>query len=204
MLGNPYLNLISKNREYRFGIISSTQVVKFQTLSFFWGGLIFIVMKLIATLQSLILENKLIDRFTSNNGQIIDIEANLHSQQGQGTYSNLQRVSSDEILDSFNDIREIVVKQANKISQICDKDNKGCGILVRDNLLGFDYHFWIDKKKSDKLILILNTSIRHPKKLFNREKHNVVIIDDDGDYNILESFTNTKINGKFIQYYLFD
>jgi hypothetical protein len=161
-------------------------------------------MKLIETLQSLILENKLVHRFTSQDGQIIDIEANLHSQQGQGTYSNLQRVSSDEILESFEDIKEIVIKQANKISEICNKYNKECGILVRDNLLGFDYHFWIDKSKNNKLILIINTSIRHPKKLFNREKHNVIIIDDDGDYNILESFTNTKINGKFIQYYLFD
>ena len=62
-------------------------------------------MKLIATLQSLILENKLVHRFTSQDGQIIDIEANLHSQQGQGTYSNLQRVSSDEILESCEYIK---------------------------------------------------------------------------------------------------
>lgn len=161
-------------------------------------------MKLLSTLKNLLLEYRLIDRFTSIDGQKVDIEANLHSYVSQGGLSNLQRVSFEEIIDSLSDIRDIVIKQSNKISENCTRANKECGLIIRDNLLGFDYHLWIKKKKNGKLILIINTSIRHPNKLFNKEKNNVIIIDKEGDHAIIESFTNTKINGKFIQYFLFD
>lgn len=173
----------------------------------FSGGFdIYNSMKLLESLKSLLLEHKLIHRFEYQNGdkfQTIDVEANPHSREGQGGY-HLQRVPYDEILDSLQDIEPIVGKQINKILGWCDSYDKECAIIVRDNFLEFDYHMWIDKVRDDKIILTVNTSIRHPRKLFNPHKNNVIIIDEDGDHNIIESFTNTKINGKFIQYYLFD
>ena len=203
-VGKSLKNPTSKNRGYRFGFkILNPGGEKLIPPELIWGGLVFIHMKLLESLKSLLLEYKLLSRFTSSTGQIVDIEANLHSEVGQG-YSNIQRVSYDEILESFEDIKEIVVKQSNKIYKTCDRSKKECGIIIRDNLLGFDYHLWIRKTGSEKLILIINTSIRHPKKLFNSNKNNVIVVDELGDHSIIESFTNTKINGKFIQYYLFD
>ena len=160
-------------------------------------------MRLIETLKTLILEHKLIKRFMSDSGQMVYVEANPHSREGQGKF-NLQRVDYDEILDSFEDIKDVVVSQANKIIKNCNKSNKECALIVRDNLLGFDYHFWIERADDKKMVLIVNTSIRHPRKLFNPHKSNIIIVDNEGSHTIIESFTNTKINGKFIQYYLFD
>jgi hypothetical protein len=52
--------------------------------------------------------------------------------------------------------------------------------------------------------MTVNTSIIHPKKLFNKEKHNIIIIEKDGSQRIVESMQGVKINGKYIQFYLFD
>lgn len=163
-------------------------------------------MKLLETLKTLLLEHKLIHRFEYQNGyklQTIDVEANPHSREGQGGY-HLQRVDYDEILESLQDIEPVIGKQINKILGWCDSYDKQCAIIVRDNFLEFDYHMWIDKVRDDKIVLTVNTSIRHPRHLFNPHKNNIIIVDEDGDNTIIESFTNTKINGKFIQYYLFD
>lgn len=159
-------------------------------------------MKLITTLKTLLLEYKLVNRFKSVSGQIVDIESNTHSKIGQGFSSNLQRIGEDEIIESFEDVKEIAVDLSNKILNKCDRSKKECGLLIRDNMLGFDYHFWLRHKGDNKLVMIINTSIRHPKKLFNTEKHNIIVIDKDGGHTILESFNNLKINGKIIQFYL--
>ena len=161
-------------------------------------------MKLISTLKTLLLEYKLVDRFISKNGQIVDIESNIHSKIGQGFSSNLQRIGEDEVMESFEDIKDIVVDLANQILNKCDVFKKECGLLIRDNMLGFDYHFWLRHKRNNKLVLIINTSIRHPKKLFNTEKHNMLVIDKDSSYTILESFNNIRVNGKVIQYLILE
>jgi hypothetical protein len=161
-------------------------------------------MKLISTLKSIILEYKLVDRFTSMGGQSVDVEVNYHALISQKTQSTFSRVSIEEILESLSDVREIIVKQSNKILDSCDSKNKDCGLIVRDNSLGFDYHMWLKKTNSGKLKLIINTSIYHPKKLFNTDKSNIIVVDKEGNYNIIESFVSVKVNDKIIQYFLFD
>lgn len=161
-------------------------------------------MELISVLKDLILEYKLVDRFKDYEGNTVDVEATAHSFISQDSRSVLTRVPTDEVLESMTDIRDILVRQSKKILEKCDRYNKECGILVRDNMLKMDYQLWIDETENGKMKLVINTSIRHPRKLFNKEKHNVIVIDEMGSQRIIESFTNIKINNKFIQYYLFD
>jgi hypothetical protein len=71
-------------------------------------------------------------------------------------------------------------------------------------MLGFDYQFWLRRRGENTLVMTINTSIIHPKKLFNKEKHNIIIIEKDGSQRLVESMQGVKINGKYIQFYLFD
>ena len=161
-------------------------------------------MKLISLVKTLILEQlTLVSRFKSPNGQMVDILSNLHSKTSQGSQSDFARITEEEIMESFEDIKDIAVNQSNKIlNRPCI--DKGCGLLVRDYMLGFDYQFWLRRRGENTLVMTVNTSIIHPKKLFNKEKHNIIIIEKDGSHTIVESMQGIKINGKYIQFYLFD
>lgn len=161
-------------------------------------------MKLISLVKTLILEQlTLVSRFKSPNGQMVDILSNLHSKTSQGSQSDFARITEEEIMESFEDIKDIAVNQSNKIlNRPCI--DKGCGLLVRDYMLGFDYQFWLRRRGENTLVMTVNTSIIHPKKLFNKEKHNIIIIEKDGSQRIVESMQGVKINGKYIQFYLFD
>lgn len=134
---------------------------------------------------------------------MVDILSNLHSKTSQGSQSDFARITEEEIMESFEDIKDIAVNQSNKIlNRPCI--DKGCGLLVRDYMLGFDYQFWLRTRGENTLVMTVNTSIIHPKKLFNKEKHNIIIIEKDGSQRIVESMQGVKINGKYIQFYLFD
>ena len=161
-------------------------------------------MKLISLVKTLILEQlTLVSRFKSPNGQMVDILSNLHSKTSQGSKSELARITEEEIMESFEDIKDIAVNQSNKIlNRPCI--GKDCGLLVRDYMLGFDYQFWLRRRGENTLVMTVNTSIIHPKKLFNKEKHNIIIIEKDGSHTIVESMQGVKINGKYVQFYLFD
>ena len=163
-------------------------------------------MKLLSLVKTIILEQiTLVGRFKSSNGQMVDILSNLHSKTGQGSKSELARITEEEVMESFNDIKDIAVNQANKIlDKPCNYKEKECGLLIRDYMLGFDYQFWLRRRGENTLVMTVNTSIIHPKKLFNKEKHNIIIIEKDGSHTIVESMQGVKINGKFIQFFLFD
>ena len=161
-------------------------------------------MKLLSLIKTIILEQiTLVGRFESSNGQMVDILSNLHSKTSQGSKSEFARITEEDVMESFDDIRDIAVNQSNKIlNKPCI--GKGCGLLVRDYMLGFDYQFWLRRRGENTLVMTLNTSIIHPKKLFNKEKHNIIIIEKDGSHTIVESMQGVRINGKFVQFYLFD
>jgi len=167
-------------------------------------------MKLFDTLKVIIIEqsSNFLKKYIAPSGQSVNLIYNKHSQDNQGKLE-FQRIFNDEVVYSLEEIKDIVFRQANKILDKCNPNPKlkECGLIIRDNIDGFDYHFWLDRKKNGNLILILNTSIRHPGKLFNKTNHNVIIVDPSGEIRIKESyiknFTFEEINGKIVYYYKF-
>jgi hypothetical protein len=114
--------------------------------------------------------------------------------------STFGRVPKEEILESLTDIIELVVTQSLVVLDTCEKR---CGLLVSDFSMGFDYQLWV-LLKNDKLELKINTSIKHPKQLFN-DKHKTrrVIVTRDGDTVIKESFEHyrsIRIKNKIVYY----
>lgn len=167
-------------------------------------------MKLVETLKDIIVEqfSTLLKKYISSSGQKVKVVYNKHSQDNQGKLE-FQRIFNDEVVNSLDEIKNVVFNQANKILNRCNPDpkKKECALIVRDNIDGFDYHFWLNRTKNNELVLTLNTSIRHPGKLFNTLKHNVIVVDTSGDTQIVESdmsdFTFEEINGKFVYYFKF-
>ena len=164
-------------------------------------------MKLLQTLRTIIVEDyDYLGTYKSEDGSDVMIVSNQHFRTAQDVKSEFRRAENVEVMDSFEDIKQIAFREANKIlDKPCDKKNKKCGLLVRDYMLGLDYQFWLKRKKmTGELVMTLNTSIIHPKKLFNKEKHVMIVIDKYGGYTIVESVNSIIINGKVIQIITFD
>ena len=167
-------------------------------------------MKLVETLKYIIVEqfSTLLKKYISSSGQKVKVDYNKHSQDNQGKLG-FQRIFNDEVVNSLDEIKDVVFNQSNKILNRCNPDPKmkECALIIRDNIDNFDYHFWLNRTKNNELVLTLNTSIRHPGKLFNTLKHNMIVVDTSGDTQIIESdmsdFTFEEINGKFVYYYKF-
>ena len=156
-------------------------------------------MKLIKLLSALITEGKLLDKFNIN-GLIVNVTHTHESNVAVMDNTTYGRVPKEEILESLRDIIEVVVIQGLVVLDTC---NKRCGLLVSDYSMGFDYQIWVSLK-SDKLELKINTSIKHPKQLFN-DKHKTrrIIVTRDGETIIRESldgYSSVKVKNKIIYF----
>jgi hypothetical protein len=151
-------------------------------------------MELIKSLKSLILERIFLDSFTSNNVRV-NIFYNEHSRGVGGGVSSLSRVGKEQILKSLLEVKDVIVKVSFRILENCE--GKQCSFIIRDEADGVDSHFWVKLTKEGRLNLILNTSINHPRKLYNTTKVPVINVDMIGDITIMES-KNTYIVGKKI------
>jgi hypothetical protein len=157
-------------------------------------------MKLLNVLSTLITEGRLLDRFVIN-GLVVNITSTHESDVAVMDNSSFGRVPKEEILESLTDIIEVVVTQSLVVLDTCERR---CGLLVSDFSMGFDYQLWV-LLKNNKLELKINTSIKHPKQLFNDKfKTRRVIVTRDGETVIkesLEQYRSVKI-GKKIVYFI--
>jgi hypothetical protein len=159
-------------------------------------------MKLIPLLKSLIVESIHIKNMVVD-GQPLSIVQTYESLRGSSGSGEFIRVPIDEIMDSMSDIYDILIEQSFIVLKTCESR---CSLLIRDYRLEFDYQFFIEyNEKNNTLKLIINTSIRHPKKLFNKVKTREIIITRNDDVIIRESIINQsftyKIIGNIIVYY---
>ena len=157
-------------------------------------------MKLLKLLSTLITESRLFDRFVVN-GLVVDVTSTRESDVAVMDNTTFGRVPKEEILESMRDIIEVIVTQGLVVLDTCERR---CGLLVSDYSMGFDYQLWVTMK-TNKLELKINTSIKHPKQLFN-DKHKTrrVIVTRDGETVIkesLEQYRSVKI-GKKIVYFI--
>jgi hypothetical protein len=151
-------------------------------------------MELIKTLKLIILERTFLDSFTSDDIRI-NVFYNEHSQSIK-TPSNFSRVDKEQILKSLLEIKEIIPKISLRILSNCVK--KKCSFIIRDYADGVDSHFWISLTKEGRINLTLNTSINHPKKLFNPFNVPIINVDLNGDTTIIESLNKFIIGKKII------
>lgn len=104
----------------------------------------------------------------------------------------------------MEDILEVIVEVS---VSVLGKESKWYGdksVLVVDNQIGGDYHFWVNESKSGKLFLTINTSIHHPKHLPTEKNNAKIIVTKTGDTIVKESIDDTftsKIIGDIIVYY---
>jgi hypothetical protein len=156
-------------------------------------------MKLLKLLSSLITESKLLDRFVVN-GLVTNVTSTYESDVAVMDNTTFGRVPKEEILESMSDIIEVIVTQGLVVLDTCEKR---CGLLVNDYSMGFDYQLWV-VMKNGKLELKINTSIKHPKQLFNEKfKTRRIIVTRDGDTVIKESldhYQSIRIKNKIIYY----
>ncbi len=162
-------------------------------------------MKLLKVVKNIILERKqLLDRYDVG-GINVDIFYNDHSNLAIGN-SKYGRQPIQEILNSMVEILETIVKVCLEILSKPKKfEDKDRSILVIDNLIGIDYHFWVNQSKSGNLFLTINSSISHPRSLPKAQNDKKILITKIGDTLISEQFNLnnfTKIvNGDIIIYY---
>ena len=147
------------------------------------------MISLITLVEVLILESFLGNVETSD-GDTIGVEFTKHSLIGHSESTSLGRIGLDTIFDSIKDNIDIIHQIAILIIPNCQ--DKTCSLIVRDNLYNMDYHLWLRKTNNNKLILTINTSIHHPKKLFNKEKSKIININYDETFNILEIYQIIK------------
>lgn len=161
-------------------------------------------MKLIGVLKNIISEGKkLINRFDVD-GRKVNISYNDHSNLASNL-SKYGRQSIEDIFSSMVDNLDIIIDLSDDIlknpSKITNKDHS---ILVKDYMIGVDYHFWVTKSKKDDLFLTINTSISHPLSLPNKKNDKKILITRTGDTIIkeqIESNNFTKIiRGNIIIY----
>jgi hypothetical protein len=133
-------------------------------------------MKLFSILKQLITESTFIERFNLN-GINVEIRNTYESNRAVTQFSSTGRVPIDDILDSMSDIYDVIISQSLVVLESCEKD---CALLIRDYRLGFDYQLFIEMRKN-KLRIIVNTSIWHPKKLKNELRGTREIIISDSE-----------------------
>jgi hypothetical protein len=165
-------------------------------------------MKLLGVVKKLILERRqLLDKYEVNGVQV-DIFFNDHSNIAINT-SEYGRSPVSEILYSMVEVLDVIVDVSleilNNPKSTTNKKDKDKSILVIDNLIGVDYHFWISKSNNGKLFLTINTSISHPRHLPKDKNDKKIIITKSGETIIREEFdldNFTKITkGNIIIYY---
>lgn len=144
-------------------------------------------MQLLNIIKSLILEGKVLIKRFDLDGTNINIYFNTHSNIAQNS-SSYGRQSIDDITNSMIDILDIILSVSLDILNHPSKiEGKQHSILVKDYMIGVDYHFWVDKSPKDDLYLTINTSIAHPKNLPSKKNDKKIIITRTGDTVIKES-----------------
>ena len=135
--------------------------------------------------------------------QYVDILFNTHSNISTNC-STYGRLCVEDIQNSMEEILDVIVEVSSNILNKPSKLGGDRSILVVDNQIGADYHFWVNKSKSDILYLTINTSISHPKHLPSEKNEGKIIITKLGDAIVKESiddsFTYKRI-GNIIVYY---
>jgi hypothetical protein len=167
------------------------------------GFLIFIwYMKLLSLLKNVIVESIPIKNMVVDGQplKIVQTYESLRAITGNGKYI---RVTPNEIVDSMSDIYDILIDQSFITLKTCKYK---CSLLVRDYRLGFDYQLFIHHYAiNNTLKITINTSIRHPKKLYNNVNTREIIITKNNDIAIKESIVDKlftyKIIGDIIVYY---
>jgi hypothetical protein len=73
-------------------------------------------MKLVETLKYIIVEqfSTLLKKYISYSGQKVKVVYNKHSQDNQGKLG-FQRIFNDEVVNSLDEIKDVVFNQSNKI-----------------------------------------------------------------------------------------
>lgn len=160
-------------------------------------------MKLLNIVKNLISEaRQLLDQYDVD-GQFVDLLYNTHSNSSVNT-STYGRINVEDIKFSIEEILEVIIEVSNNMFLKPSKTGGDHSILVIDNQLGVDYHFWVNKSKKDVLFLTINTSIKHPKHLPTDKNDSKIIITKVGDAIVSESINETftyKVIGNIIVYY---
>ena len=169
------------------------------------GFYIYSNMKLLSLIKTIINEAKeLLNRYPVD-GRTVSIYYNDHSNLSVNS-SKYGRQSVEEIKESMVDILDIIVSISLEILDMPSKViGKNHSILVKNYMLGMDYHFWVDSSSNGNIFLTINTSIGHPKKLPDNQNDKKIIITKEGDTIIKESIdldVFTKLQrGNIIIYY---
>jgi len=171
-------------------------VKKIKTSHFLGGLSIYGNMKLLSFFKNIIVEARELISQYDFEGQEVNLLYNTHSNIGISS-SAYGRQPIESVETSIVDFLDVIVPTSleilNKPSKVVGKDHS---ILVKDYMNGFDYHFWVNKSKNDKLFLTINTSIGHPRSLPNKQNDKTIIITNIGETFIREQFENinfTKI-----------
>jgi hypothetical protein len=117
-------------------------------------------------------------RVLHRNGDDILLYKNTHSLTGVDTKSNYARVSIEEINESIRNVESEFIEFIKE--RVLDCGSKSCGINFIDFGGGFDYQCWLDKRPNGNIRVIINTSIYHPKKLFNSDNSPTMVISQSG------------------------
>lgn len=123
-------------------------------------------------------------RYLEKSDKNVILFKNEHSEETVGIPSKFARVDPKIIDDSIKDIQNDIIELSKKVIENCK--GKKCSIMVIDYMGGFDYHMWLRKNKAGNIMVIINTSIYHPKHLFNSENSPTIIVDKYGNI----SYTN--------------
>jgi len=166
------------------------------------GGLtIYSSMKLINFFKDLIIEAKVLLRKYRVDGNYVDLLYNDHSNLSVNS-SKYGRQSVEEIKNSISEIIDVIVSICLEIlakpSRVVGNDHS---ILVKDYMIGMDYHFWVTLSPDGNIVLTINTSIGHPKKLPDNQndkkiilsKYGETIIKEDIDLNVFTKIVKGNI-----------
>jgi hypothetical protein len=160
-------------------------------------------MKFLTIIKDIILEARHPISKYEVNGQKIQLLYNTHSNISINK-SHYGRVEIDDVKYSMEEIMETIVEVCYKILKNGKSQTKDLSILVTDNQIGIDYHFWVGMGKNNVLYLTINTSIYHPRHLPSNKNSAKIIVTRVGDTIVKESiddgFTSKQI-GDIIIYY---
>ena len=160
-------------------------------------------MKFKSIVKSLILEARIPLGEYEVDGYDVTILYNTHSDLATNS-SHYGRIPVDEIKLAMEEILDLIVEVSLKVLDKDSKSDNDNSILVVDNQIGGDYHFWVNKSKSDNIFLTINTSINHPRHLPTSKNSAKIVVTRVGDTIVKESIDDTftyKIIGDIIVYY---
>lgn len=135
----------------------------------------------------------------TNTDNKLEVFYNDHAIQGQKIQSKLSRVDVYEILDSISEIKDIIYEKSLEILKMSEM--RGSMIVV-ENILGFDYQFWVRPSTKNNVRIVLNTSIYHPKNLRNIGYNSpTIVVTKNGDVLLKESKELYISNNKIITFF---